>query len=426
MSILLKLKGGGLGLVAITYIGVDYIRHISPIWHEFLQPLLWGVLALAALVRIPFYRHWSAELKAALPFLFSVVFMVSALILEAISVRSVSAVLGLDWHNDTRPLPDVGQWLVLALNEKLPQTLVNILRARIIGLHHYLMLFIMLAFSVLFGSIESPGLGIGARYMFTMGIGRLLRTIAFVSTILPSARPWCAQARFQVPRFPHPWVQKYYTPYTESYAINRVIQLDAAYADPGGYNSEFRPDWGWMSFLIDFLRPTPPEGSLPWYHLLKRASGGCNDLIYSGHMLVAVLTAMAWMEAYGGYSSAIIWMLVFHSGQREIRERHHYSVDCILAVYMGIFLWKMTRRFWPVEDESKKRRLNKLETIHNRLMQAAKDSDIDVVREILEEVKASSQESTNSQSKTMWIFSIGTIIGTISLVLITFIAFSDG
>lgn len=55
-----------------------------------------------------------------------------------------------------------------------------------------------------------------------------------------------------------------------------------------------RPDWGFMSFLGDFLRPTDAEGSTPWYHLLKKASGGCNDLIYSGHMLVSVLTAMAW------------------------------------------------------------------------------------------------------------------------------------
>jgi hypothetical protein len=48
-----------------------------------------------------------------------------------------------------------------------------------------------------------------------------------------------------------------------------------------------------MSFLIDFLRPTASEGS-SWFGLLKKAGGGCNDLLYSGHMLVAVLTAMAW------------------------------------------------------------------------------------------------------------------------------------
>lgn len=31
-----------------------------------------------------------------------------------------------------------------------------------------------------------------------------------------------------------------------------------------------------------------------WFSTLRRAGGGCNDLIFSGHMYVAVLTAMAW------------------------------------------------------------------------------------------------------------------------------------
>lgn len=135
------------------------------------------------------------------------------------------------FDRDTPPLPDVGQWLLLALNEKLPPFVVDVLRARIIGLHHFLMLFVMLAFSVLFNSVEAPGLGLGARYIFTMGIGRLLRAIAFVSTILPSPRPWCASARFhEVPPHPHHWVQKYYIPYAkDSSAIRHIIQHDIAY-----------------------------------------------------------------------------------------------------------------------------------------------------------------------------------------------------
>ncbi|GMP79845.1 hypothetical protein CsSME_00035198 [Camellia sinensis var. sinensis] len=39
----------------------------SPAWYK-LQPLLWTVLALIAVVRVPFYKHWSAELRFALPF----------------------------------------------------------------------------------------------------------------------------------------------------------------------------------------------------------------------------------------------------------------------------------------------------------------------------------------------------------------------
>lgn len=48
-----------------------------------------------------------------------------------------------------------------------------------------------------------------------------------------------------------------------------------------------------MSFLADILRP-PVSDRSTWYQLLVVARGGCNDLMYSGHMIVAVLTAMAW------------------------------------------------------------------------------------------------------------------------------------
>ncbi|XP_011656463.1 uncharacterized protein LOC101212215 isoform X2 [Cucumis sativus] len=331
---------------------------------------------------------------------------------------------------DAAPLPDTGQWLLLALNEKLPPAVVEILRARIIGLHHFLMLFIMLAFSVLFDSVKAPGLGLGARYMFTMAIGRLLRAITFVSTILPSARPWCAYSRFRVPPYPHRWAQKYYVPYAEDAdTIRQLLNQDIAFADPGQILGDYRPDWGKMSFLLDFLRPTPSEGS-SWYNLLKKAGGGCNDLVYSGHMLVAVLTAMAWTEAYGGLSSAVVWFFVIHSAQREIRERHHYSVDCVVAIYVGILLWKMTGFIWSAKDVTRRRKLVKLEKIQNKLVQAAKDADIDEVRELLKEIEVTSQESDNErnrgQSGVLWFFACATVFAALVIVLLAFTWTSDG
>lgn len=89
---------GGLGVAAMSYVAVDYLRHVSPAWHAYLQPALWSVLALAAVSRVPFYKHWSKEFRSVLPFVGSMVFMLAALLFEALSVRSVTAVLGLDWH----------------------------------------------------------------------------------------------------------------------------------------------------------------------------------------------------------------------------------------------------------------------------------------------------------------------------------------
>ncbi|KAF7821698.1 Sphingomyelin synthetase family protein isoform 1 [Senna tora] len=420
-------RPAGLGFAAISYVAIDYLRYVSPTWHSRLQPVLWFLLALVAIVRIPFYKHWNAEFRAAIPFVASMVFMLSALLFEALSVRFVTAVLGLDWHRNAPPLPDTGQWLLLALNEKLPQAVVDILRAHIIGLHHFLMLFMMLAFSVLFDSVKAPGFGLGARYMFTMAIGRLLRAITFVSTILPSARPWCARSRFSVPEYPHHWAQKYYVPYASNdNAISQLIKQDLAYVDIGEPIVDYRPDWGKMSFLINFLRPTTVEGST-WYSLLKKAGGGCNDLIYSGHMLVAVLTAMAWTEAYGGFSSALVWLLVIHSAQREIRERHHYSVDCVVAIYVGILLWKMTGFIWSKQAD---RKLTKLEKIQSRLIQAAKDSDIDEVRELLKDIGLTNEDSKNqtatAKEQRAWLFPCLTMFFALVVVTLSFVWTSDG
>ncbi|KAJ1696302.1 hypothetical protein LUZ63_004814 [Rhynchospora breviuscula] len=418
--------GLGTGTVAIAYVCVDYLQHVRPTWHDWLMPALWALLVLATVYRIIFYRHWSKELPAALPFLASVVFLLLAFLFEALSVRFVTAVLGLDWHRSADPLPDTGQWLLLALNEKLPEALVTLLRAHIITLHHYLVIFVMLGFSVTFGSIKPPGLGFAARYIFTMAVGRLLRAFTFIATILPSPRPWCALVRYRIPNYPHPWAQKYYEPYTsDSDAISRLLQLDSAYAEAKEYPVEFVPDWGKMSFLANVLRPNVGEGST-WYQLLKRASGGCNDLMYSGHMLVAVLTAMAWTEAYGGWTSAILWVFVLHSAQREIRERHHYSVDCIVAIYVGILLWRATGFIWSAKDTSKARRAAKFDEVRTRLTQSAKDSDIDQIRKILEEVENAGQDKETLSKKAVILFGSCVVLFTFTCVVLALTLTTDG
>jgi len=89
---------GGLGIAAMSYVVIDYMRYVSPVWHSRLMPVLWSVLAIAVVTRVLFYKHWSKELRAAIPFLGSIVFLLCALLFEALCVRSVTAVLGLDWH----------------------------------------------------------------------------------------------------------------------------------------------------------------------------------------------------------------------------------------------------------------------------------------------------------------------------------------
>ncbi|XBI36552.1 hypothetical protein VPH35_122048 [Triticum aestivum] len=306
-------------------------------------------------------------------------------------------------NRSTAPLPDTGQWLLLALNERLPQTVVYLLRAHIITLHSYLMLFIMLGFSAFFDCIEGPGLGIGTRYM-----------------------PWCAAARYKIPDHPHAWAQKYYVLYaSDPRAIRRVILVDMPYASVQNYTDHYRPDWAHMSFLVDILRPSAGEGP-SWYHLVNKAGGGCNDLIYSGHMFVAVLTAMAWTEAYGGWISGGIWFLVLHSAQREIRERYHYSADCIVAIYVGILLWRVTGFIWSTRDSDQARRLAKLDEVQNRLFHAAKDSDIDEIRGLLNEVEMAGQSKRTFSQGVILSFAAFMITFTLLFVLLAFSLTSNG
>lgn len=116
-----------------------------------------------------------------------------------------------------------------------------------------------------------------------------------------------------------------------------------------------------------------------------------------------------------------------HSAQREIRERHHYTVDCIVAIYVGILLWKMTGFIWSHEATSSNRSLTKLETIQSRLIQASKDSDMDRVRELLKEIELSSEERKDPTGiKYARLFRSATIVFALTVVVLAFILTSDG
>ncbi|KAM3306213.1 hypothetical protein P3S67_013083 [Capsicum chacoense] len=96
------------------------------------------------------------------------------------------------------------------------------------------------------------------------------------------------------------------------------------------------------------------------------------------------------------------------------------SLDIVVSIYVGIMLWKTIGIFWPMKDRSKDTRLHSLKKIQGRLMRAAKDDDIEEIRKLLKEVEVSDQVMKDSSSKAVWLFSGGTIISTLRLILITF------
>ncbi|GJP35827.1 hypothetical protein CLOM_g20377 [Closterium sp. NIES-68] len=390
-----------LGTVSLAYVLIEFVctrtNWLPPHIAAKFPPGLWAFLGILAVIQGPRYRHFAEEFKNVPKFLACLGFMVVTFIAEVVMVQFVTVVLGIDWHKTVAPLPDTGQWILLGLNDRLPSSLVALLRAPIVELHDFLMLFMLLAFSVLFGAIPGPGMALGARYCFTIGLSRVLRFLTFASTILPAPRPWCAEARFgdTCPRHPHPWAAKYLMPYNENPdLLHQLISTDTAFAPAQSFPPEFSPDWGVLQFLVDFLRPMDARvhdgaaaTSGAFSSFVIRPYGGCNDLAFSGHIITAALTACAWQDAYPGWGSSLVWMLVMHAAQRDIRERSHYSVDVIIALYLAPLLWQTTRFLWsrPAPRPSRKELLGSaLASKGDELVKAVKEGDFEKVKRTVE------------------------------------------
>ena len=142
--------------------------------------------------------------------------------------------------------------------------------------------------------------------------------------------------------------------------------------------------------------------------------------------VISNILMLHYKEAYGGWPSAFVWLLVMHNAQREVRERHHYSVDIVVAIYVGILLWKMTGFIWSSKDGSKARRLAKLDEVQGRLIHAAKDSDIDEIRDLLKEVELAGQERQSFSRRAIWAFAGFTLTFSLTVVLLAFVLTSDG
>jgi hypothetical protein len=101
-------------------------------------------------------------------------------------------------------------------------------------------------------------------------------------------------------------------------------------------------------------------------------------------------------------------------------------VDCVVAIYVGILLWRMTRFIWSARDASRARRLAKLEEVQGRLIHAAKDSDIDEIRDLLKEVELAGHEKKGFSQRAILAFAAVTIMFTLTCVVLALTLTSDG
>ena len=128
--------------------------------------------------------------------------------------------------------------------------------------------------------------GLTFRALTTLATARIIRTISFALTVLPSQVPNCYSSHFPVP--PESWSE-------------------------------------WL--MVGFLPNT---------------RGGCNDLILSGHATVTSTIACAFTSVASNTSFSIaVWTLVALDYGIEAYQGLHYSVDMWLGCIVTCLLWHL-------------------------------------------------------------------------------------
>jgi PAP2 superfamily C-terminal len=230
----------------------------------------------------------SGPMKAVL----AVILMTTVLLTENFFIWVVSATYkpGQNLAHLPEPLQDNGQIIMRHfLNNVLEWTKRDIVRLRnMINVEWILVS--GLGMSLVAVEMQGPAIqrnlwSVALRGLFTMTLARVIRTISFLITVLPSQNPRCYFSHFPVP-----------------------------------------PPADWSTWLM--------IGFIP------QANGGCNDLIISGHATVTSTLACIVTSVVGnGLFSAALWTLVAIDYMVEIYEGFHYSVDMWLGAIIVNFIW---------------------------------------------------------------------------------------
>lgn len=153
--------------------------------------------------------------------------------------------------------------------------------------------------------------GLALHALMTLASARLIRTISFVLTVLPSQVPNCYRRHFPYP-----------------------------------------PPDTWKEWLM--------VGFLP------NSRGGCNDLILSGHATVtSTLGCAATSVASNTKFSLAVWTLVALDYSIEAYQGLHYSVDMWLGCIVTCLLWQLTKPL-EVEGEWEQVQKSKMTKVGNR------------------------------------------------------------
>lgn len=182
------------------------------------------------------------------------------------------------------PLQDNIELLVSAMTRNQPQ-LVKIFKLKWVHTTQFLSISVLLALSPLWNQVAYSGFQIMSRFLLTCVISRSIRCVCFMLTVLPNPKPGCYMKRFP--------------PVPQSF----------------------------LEFLLVGFRK-------------MKGTGGCNDLIFSGHCALWTLTPLLYHSYYKSKCCWLLWIALIQTSIRTVLEHHHYSVDMFLAVVITVLVWR--------------------------------------------------------------------------------------
>ncbi|KAI3427203.1 hypothetical protein D9Q98_007139 [Chlorella vulgaris] len=249
-----------------------------------------GLLLLYKLYTFP---RWHDEMRYAPRFGLSVLFILAVVVVENLCTFATSA-------SDARkhsyvPLQDNAEIGLLWLFQRYPLARQLVLGWRV-DMHFLIYAFVALCLSVMWDQVPYSGFGMGTRFIDTIAWTHIIRTLAFMTTVLPNPRLRCYARNF--PPVP---------------------------AD-------------WREFLAIGLST-------------KRGSG-CNDLVISGHGVVYAAVPLALgtycpLPSWRFGPAMLSWLAVIKLCIQETVDKTHYSVDMLLAVVLTALVWRWQEGLYP-------------------------------------------------------------------------------
>lgn len=311
--------GVGWAVLALMLVVAPITEHgwrVAPGW-------VGGALAAAGGLelarRILTFRRWGDEYPHVGRFCAWFGIMIAELLFENFMVWVVSAT-DVRKYEDVPALQDNVALLLDGVKERHPLTLKKLLEFRWAGTVHFLCAALALAFSVAWDQVPFSGFGMMSRFFAATVVGRLVRVAAFCATVLPNPQPGCYARRFPPP-----------------------------------------PEDTWGIVREGFKQ--------------LRGTGGCNDLVVSGHGAFWTAAPLMFRSYYGGgfwgggggggsaagaaaattrkthvmsvVVQAVLWACLAQSAVRDALEAFHYSVDMLLAVVVTAAAWSWTRSVYP-------------------------------------------------------------------------------